>query len=216
MNLYEKLVQIRKDVVEFSKDKESYKYSYVSGSQAIRKIRSKMDELGILLIPNMGETESHTYDYKTIDKQGKEKDNTDYVVTGSMSYTWLNAEKPEETLTIPWKLYGSQDDISKAFGSGLTYSERYFILKFFQAPTDADDPDSKDTSGRSKVGIGKITQQGLSEPQLKRMYAIAHSKNADATAVNSMILKKFNKKPEEMTKEEYDFICNGYQNMIIK
>lgn len=215
MNLYEKLIQIRKDVVEFSKDKESYKYSYVSGSQAIRKIRAKMDELGILLIPNMGETESHTYDYKTIDKTGKEKDNTDYVVTGSMSYTWLNAEKPVETLTIPWKLYGSQDDISKAFGSGLTYSERYFILKFFQAPTDADDPDSKDTSGRSKTGAGKSTQQGISEAQMKRMYAIAHSKNADSTAVNKMIFTKFKKTPEQMTKQEYEFICNGYEGMKV-
>lgn len=213
MNLYQKLIQIRKDVVEFTKDKDSYKYKYVSGSQAIRKIREKMDELGILLIPNMGETESHTYDYKTYDKNGNAKDNTDFIVTGSMSYTWINAENPEEVLTVPWKIFGEQDDISKAFGSALTYSERYFILKFFQAPTDSEDPDSRDTSGRSGGTVARGTQQGLSEAQLKRMYAIAHSKNADATAVNGLILKKFKKKPEQMAKEEYDFICNGYSNM---
>lgn len=210
MNLYQKLIQIRKDVIEFSKDASCMnKYKFVSGSQAIRKIREKMDELGVLLVPNMGETESHTYDYTTT--AGKEL--TDYVVTGNMSYTWINADSPEETLVVPWKLYGAQDDISKAFGSGLTYAERYFILKFFQAPTDSEDPDNKDTSGRSKGTQGKSTQQGLSEAQLKRMYAIAHSKNADSTAVNKMIFNKFKKTPEQMTKDEYDFICNGYSNM---
>ena len=212
MNLYQKLIQIRKDVIEFSKDKEGYGYKFVSGSQAIRKIRDKMDELGVLLIPSVGETESHTYDY--VNSKGKEC--TDHVVTGNMSYTWINADNPEETYTVPWKIFGAQDDISKAFGSGLTYSERYFILKFFQAPTDSEDPDARDTSGRSKGSTGKSTQQGLSEAQLKRMYAIAHSKNVDAAAVNTLVFKKFKKTPEQMTKEEYDFICNGYSNLQVQ
>ena len=34
-----------------------------------------------------------------------------------------------------------QNDISKAFGSALTYSERYLLLKSLGAPTDEDDPD---------------------------------------------------------------------------
>ena len=37
MNLYQKLVEIRKDVINFSKDTEGYGYKYVSGSQAIAK-----------------------------------------------------------------------------------------------------------------------------------------------------------------------------------
>lgn len=210
MNLYEKLIQIRKDVVEFSKDKDGYGYKFVSGSQAIRKIRDKMDELGVLLEPSIGETESHTYDY--INSKGKEC--TDHVVTGNMSYTWINAEKPEEREEISWKMFGAQDDISKAFGSGLTYSERYFILKFFQAPTDSEDPDSRDTSGRSKGNTnGGNTQGKLSEAQVKRLYAIAHGKNADKKAVDSVVFNKFKKRVEDLNKTEYDFICNGYQNM---
>jgi hypothetical protein len=209
MNLHQKLIQIRKEVIEFSKDKEGYGYKFVSGSQAIRKIRDKMDELGILLVPSIGETESHTFDYTN----SKDKECTDHIVTGNMSYTWINAKNPEETLVVPWKLYGAQDDISKAFGSGLTYSERYFILKFFQAPTDSEDPDNRDTSGRGKGTSGKSTTTGLSEAQLKRMYAIAHGKGIDATNVNKLIFTKFKKTPEQMSKQEYDFICNGYQGV---
>lgn len=212
MNLYQKLIQIRKDVVEFTKDSEGHKYKFVSGSQAIRKIRSKMDELGILLVPNMGETESYTYDYTT--SNGKEC--TDHVVTGNMSYTWINADNPEEILEVPWKIYGAQDDISKAFGSGLTYSERYFILKFFQAPTDSEDPDNRDTSGRSKGNSNTGNTQGkLSEAQIKRLYAIAHGKNADKKAVDSVVFTKYKKKVEDLNKAEYEFICNGYQSMQV-
>jgi hypothetical protein len=212
MNLYQKLIQIRKEVIEFSKDKEGYGYKFVSGSQAIRKIRDKMDEIGVLLIPSVGETESHTYNYIN----GKGKECTDYVVTGNMSYTWVNADSPEEIYTVPWKIFGAQDDISKAFGSGLTYSERYFILKFFQAPTDSEDPDERDTSGRSKGTQGKSTPQGLSEAQIKRLYAIARSKSITPEVVRNQVNKKFNKQVENLTKEEYDLVCNGYEKMQSK
>lgn len=202
MNLYEKLVEIRKEVINFSKDTEGYGYKYVSGSQAIAKIRDKMDELGIILVPGVGDTITSTYDY--INSKGKEC--TDHVVSGDMSYTWINAEEPSETLTVPWKIYGAQDDISKAFGSGLTYSERYFILKFFQAPTDDADPDNRDTSNR-ETGAKK----GLSEAQVKRLYAIANTAGYDKKTIQQMVTAKYNKAVEQLTKAEYEHVCNGLE-----
>lgn len=202
MNLYEKLVEIRKEVINFSKDTEGYGYKYVSGSQAIAKIRDKMDELGIILVPGVGDTITSTYDY--INSKGKEC--TDHIVSGDMSYTWINAEEPSETLTVPWKLYGAQDDISKAFGSGLTYSERYFILKFFQAPTDDADPDNRDISNR---GVG--TKKGLSEAQVKRLYAIASTAGYDQKTIKQMVTTRYNKSVEQLTKSEYDHVCNGLE-----
>lgn len=148
MNLQQKLIEIRKEVKNFSKDSKGYGYKFVSGSQAIGKIRDKMDELGVLLLPKMGLLEHNTYDYKN----SKGEDKTDFIVAGAMSYVWQNAEDPNETIEIPWYLFGAQDDISKAYGSGLTYSERYFILKFFQAPTDELDPDARETTGRKSNG----------------------------------------------------------------
>src|SRR5690625_5193343 len=85
-------------------------------------------------------------------------DKTDFVISGDMQYVWQNAESPEEKIVIDWKVYGQQDDISKAFGSGLTYSERYFLLKFFNAPTDDDDPDANQ-GGRRKGTGGKATDK---------------------------------------------------------
>lgn len=205
LNLYQKLINIRKEVINFSKDTEGYGYKYVSGSQAIAKIREKMDTLGVLLVPKMDEVVNDTYSY--VNAKGKEV--TDHIVKGNMTYVWINAEKPEEQLEIPWKLYGAQDDISKAYGSGLTYSERYFILKFFQAPTDELDPDGKDTKDRGKGNLGS---KGLSEAQIKRLYAIAKKHNYDEAKIKGMVMTRYKKNIEELTREEYDVICNGMEN----
>lgn len=151
LNLYQKLVEIRKSIDVFKKDTQGFGYSYVSGSQVLGKIKNKMDELQILLIPEVLNQKHETFDYKVWDKeQKKEKEKTDFIVTADMKYVWVNAENPEERIGIPWQTMGQQDDISKAFGSGLTYSERYFLLKFFGVPTDEEDPDARDTRGKSK------------------------------------------------------------------
>lgn len=145
MNLYEKIVEVRKDIEFFKKDTKGFNYSYVRGSQVLAKVKNKMDSLGLVLMPSIDHANSkfQIFEYDTIDKYGKQKHNIDYIVTAPMTYTWINAEKPEERLDIPWSLYGQQDEISKALGSGLTYSERYFLMKFFSIPTDDLDPDTK-------------------------------------------------------------------------
>ncbi len=161
MNLHQKLVEIRKEIDVFQKDAKGFNYSYVSGSQVLSKIQEKMNELGVILYPEMKEIDHSTFDYKQYNKKTKQMDDkTDFVISGDMQYVWQNAENPEEKIAIDWKVFGQQDDISKAFGSGLTYSERYFLLKFFNAPTDDDDPDTR--QGGHKVGTsGKASSKQL-------------------------------------------------------
>lgn len=158
MNLHQKLVAIRTDIDGFTKDKKSFNYSYVSGTQVLAKIQKKMNELGVLLVPKILSQEFEKHEYTN----AKGKSALDFLVYGQMTYTWINAENPDDTLEIPFYYTGAQDDISKAFGSGLTYSERYFVIKFFNLPTDADDPDARDTSGRS----GKYNKQ--QQPQYQQ------------------------------------------------
>lgn len=153
LKLHQKLVEIRKEIGVFTKDTKSHGYSYVSGSQVLEKIQAKMNELNVLLYPKMNGIADDVFNYTT--SKGNAK--TDFVIKGDMVYIWQNADDPTDTLEVPWKLYGQQDDISKAYGSALTYSERYFLLKFFNAPTDDDDPDSRDIKGKYGQGGNKIT-----------------------------------------------------------
>jgi hypothetical protein len=138
MNIYQKIVEIRKSIDVFEKDAKGHNYKYVSGAQVLGKIKSKMDELGVVLEPHLLNQSHHLHTYKT-----KYSEITDFVVTGDMKMIWINADEPTDKIEIAWQMAGQQDDISKALGSGLTYSERYFLLKYFGVPTDEDDPDAK-------------------------------------------------------------------------
>ena len=149
MNLFLKLVELKHRVEGFYKDTKSFGYSYVSGAQVQDKINPIMYELKLLFLPKNAKHRGwikHEYINK------KKEEMLDFIVEGDLDYIWINAEKPEETWEINWQYYGAQNDISKAFGSALTYSERYLLLKSLGLPTDEEDPDSRNTSGNtSKV-----------------------------------------------------------------
>lgn len=145
LNIHQKIIELKKGVSVFVKDKKAFNYTYVDGTQIYNKIKDHMNELGLLLIPQVKHSAKNyqIFEYTTVDKYGKEKRNIEYIVELPMVYEWVNAEDPEDSITCHWAMYGQQDDISKAFGSGLTYSERYFLLKFMGIPTPDDDPDAK-------------------------------------------------------------------------
>jgi hypothetical protein len=127
MNLYEKLIEIRKAVPYLQQAARGTRYTYVKSSQTLAPLRSKMDELGVLLVPKITGIETST--------RGKQ-----LLTELHLSYTFINAEKPDERLEQPW--YGQGLDYAeKGVGKACTYAEKYFLLKFFQIPTDADDPD---------------------------------------------------------------------------
>jgi len=144
MNLHEKLIGIRASIDELVKDGSGYQYKYVTGSQILGKMKAAMDKNKVLLIPSIVSVNNPILDEYITMKGNVQKQNRDWQISGVMNYTWVNAEDPTDTIVIPWFFIGQQDDSSKAFGSGLTYAERYFLLKFFGLPTDCEDPDGKD------------------------------------------------------------------------
>lgn len=64
-----------------------------------------------------------------------------------------------------------------------------------------------------KATTSNKSTKDLSEGQIKRLYAIAYSKNIDANIVKAQIAKRYKKKPEELTRQEYDTVCKGYEEM---
>ncbi|MBG9783567.1 ERF family protein [Shouchella lehensis] len=187
-NLHQKLVEIRKSIASLKKDGSSHGYTYVKGEQLLTAIKEKMDELEVILMPQVNDQSHSTYDYTT--SGGKDK--TDFIVTASMRYVWINASEPQQTLEIPWQLLGQQDDISKAFGSGLTYSERYFLLKFFGVPTDSDDPDSGENTKRIK-GSSSFNNGLASQKQknyLKKLLVEKQKKNGTTSEIVWKTLQK--------------------------
>ncbi|EJH4456675.1 ERF family protein [Staphylococcus pseudintermedius] len=144
LNLYQKIADVKANIDGFTKDTKGYNYTYVSGSQVLHRISSKMIEHNLLLVPK---TLEETYSVEDVTryspKYKKQVTTTEYTVKVKLIYTWINADKPEEQLELPFFAIGQQDDPAKALGTALTYSERYFLMKFFNIPTDEDDADAK-------------------------------------------------------------------------
>ena len=145
LNLFQKIADVKANIDGFTKDAKSYNYSYVSGSQVLHRIRNKMIENNLLLIPKTTEENYKQIQVTRFNQKAKREITvTEFVVEMKLTYVWINADKPEEQLEIPFYAVGQQDDVSKAHGTGLTYAERYFLMKFFNIPTDEDDADDKE------------------------------------------------------------------------
>jgi hypothetical protein len=126
-----------------------------------------MDELGLLL---MVKVIGHNVQAETVenkDKYDKLKKTTTYFTELDLEFTWINAEKPEETLTMPFYAQGVDIAGEKGVGKALTYGEKYFLLKTFNIATDKDDPDSFQEKAESYRKPEPITSKEIGELKTK-------------------------------------------------
>ena len=149
MNLHEKLIELRRGVPYLQKDTKGYNYSYVSGTSVLEKLQPKMNELGIVLFTETGPI--------TRIQEGKETQ-----VFAQFRFTWIDAATGDK-ITLDFCGGGQDPDISKAIGKMLTYTERYFLLKSFNVPTDSEDPDAHQEAPKSEHRESKPAQKPAGE-----------------------------------------------------
>lgn len=147
MNIYQKLAKIRKQVEIMKKDTKAYGYNYTKEESILAKITVFMEKYNLSLIPGIvpGTTTVIPYPYKKTKTTAKgeiyEENVNEVLVSADTTWTWVNNDNPAECIVVPWAMVGQQTDASQSFGSGLTYSSRYFLLKYFNISTSNDDPD---------------------------------------------------------------------------
>ena len=163
LNIYQKLAKLRKQVEVIQKNKSGYGYKYVTEDEILARVSVFMDKFGLSLIPsiNNGSLSVSPYQYKKtkVTKTGDiyEENVNEVLVSGDMTWTWVNNENPDERIDVNWAIVGQQSDASQAFGSGLTYSSRYFLLKYFSIATPDSDPDGY----RSKQKEAEIAEDNM-------------------------------------------------------
>ena len=167
-NIYQKLAKVRKQVEVIKRNKSGYGYKYVTEDEILAKISVFLDKYHLSLIPNVrsGTTKVEPYHYmKTKStKSGEiyEEHVNEVLVNADMTWSWVNNDNPEERIDVSWALVGQQSDASQAFGSGLTYSSRYFLLKYFNIATPDDDPDNFRTKQReAETAEDKMIAEGI-------------------------------------------------------
>lgn len=195
-NLYQKLAKIRKQVEVIQKNKSGYGYKYVTEDEILAKITVFMDKYHISLVPNIdhgtAQVSPYTYKKTKTTKAGQiyEETNNEILVSADMTWNWVNNDEPTEYISVPWVLVGQQADASQAFGSGLTYAARYFLLKYFNIATPDDDPDSF----RSKQKTAELEEDKMIAEQIIgtldgyiRGYLASHQD--DKEAVKTLVTK---------------------------
>ncbi|MCI2898676.1 ERF family protein [Staphylococcus hominis] len=200
LNLFQKIADVKANIDGFTKDAKSYNYSYVSGSQVLHRIRNKMIENNLLLVPKTSEE-----NYKQIDvtrfnkKAGREITTSEFIVEMKLTYVWINADKPEEQFEVTFYAVGQQDDVSKAHGTALTYAERYFLMKFFNIPTDEDDADAKQKQERYATSSNQLKE--LLRQEADSFIEIAERSNA-ASKYQEQIEKLKNMNVNDLSKQQ--------------
>ena len=137
-NIHQRINEAKHSMEGFIKDSKGYQYNYVSGSQVLHKLNPELYKYGINIT---FKTSDAKYEAVNVVVKGKEK--AEYIVSLNVHYTITNTDRIEEKIESTIFAIGQQDDPSKALGTALTYSERYFLMKFFGLPTDEDDADAR-------------------------------------------------------------------------
>jgi hypothetical protein len=118
-NIYQKLLEVRKQVQYLKKEASGFKYQYVKESQVLSAIRPKMDELGLILELDMMKPESIG----------------ENMINVGFNFVWINCDNPEEKIAKTMYLQCVQGD-PKLIGGLLSYVNRYYLTKTFQIATD--------------------------------------------------------------------------------
>lgn len=146
LNLFQKLLEIQKEVLGLGKNAKSFGYQFVNGAKVLDAIKPLMNKHSIILKQEVLSIDNSRQDYAT--KNGQKSEILSKVM---MRFTWIDCESGEKDEN----LFGAngQNDWEKGLGSALTYAERYFLLKFFHINTDEDDIDNPDRKTIAPVAI---------------------------------------------------------------
>lgn len=173
----------------------------------------------------------HSYIQKT-----KSGERIVWVYEADLTIRWTNADNPADILEVTLHAIGTNDGgPDKAKGSAWTYCLKYYLFEKFGIDQGDDDPDHSDhgseapqqgqnrgtaaqngNTGRNtrqttQTGRNQTTgaQRKLSDAQLQRMYKIGADAGYTQEQIDERIEQKYGQKdPHNMTREQYDEICN--------
>jgi len=156
LNLRQKLIKIRASIEYIQKTEKGDKgVMYVDPAILLQKIRSGMADYSVNLSPNI--VSCDVFDISAPTKNNK--DNKGYFCKMPMLMVWQDGDS-DETIECSWFATAKHiSDPGMCMGSALTYSERYFLLKYFQIPTSKDDPEyfeQKTTEYVSNAQVGEL------------------------------------------------------------
>ena len=189
-NIYRKLSEIQ---VKLKATKDLYnsfgRYSYRSAESILEAMKPLLDEYKVALVIN-----------------------DDIVMIGERYYVKATArlidgetgEYVEATAFAREDESKKGQDLSQLTGSTSSYARKYAMNGLLAID---DNKDSDDLNKHGKETIKVNMTPALSEAQLKRLYAIGNKAGIKKEVLDSTVKKSFGCEPKDMTKEQYQNIC---------
>lgn len=196
MNLLEKLMNIQNELVAPKGQFNSFgKYNYRNAEDILEAVKPLLFKYKCTL--NMAD--------EIIFKEGR------FYVESTVTIKDVESLETESSVGCAREEESKKGmDGSQVTGASSSYARKYALSGLF-AIDDNKDSDSTNTHEKDK---SKATNENkLSDPQVKRGYALGFKAGFDKASVDKQIQSKFNKKMQDLTKEEYEIVCNGYEKL---
>ena len=217
LNLVQKLAKIREMVEVLRKNKSGFNYKYVTEDEILARVAAGMKKYGVSLQPSIVPgtlsvtpvSYTKTKNTKSGDQLKEEINET--LVHAELTFTWVNCDDVNDTLVVPWALVGQQGDASQAFGSGLTYANRYYMLKFFQIATPDDDPDnwrSKKEEAEQEAEMAIVRPIITKIDDHVKAYLNANENEASARKALIEVVKKYVKDGNKPTADYMNYLTD--------
>ena len=190
MEIYKKLSRIQCELVATKGQYNNFgKYSYRSCEDILEAVKPLLDK----------------YDVAIVIKD-------DIVLVGDRFYvkataTLIDSDTGETVETSAFARESADKkgmDASQVTGATSSYARKYALNGLF-AIDDNKDADATNTHGKEAIKVNMTP--ALSEAQLNRLYAIGNKAGIKKEVVDSTVKKSFGCEPKNMTKEQYQNIC---------
>ena len=197
--IYGAICKIIEEMNPISKDKKNQQQGF-----AYRGIDDVMNTLKPLLAKHKVFVTPEIIEQRREERQTSKGGNPIYCIC-TMKYTFYTDDGSHVSAVV---IGEGMDSGDKATNKAMSIAFKYACFQVFCIPTDEmKDPDAE-TPDESKPVKKTLTQN-----QIKRLYAIAHKANIDNDTVVEQVKKKFGCMPCELTKDQYDAVCTGYEKI---
>ena len=197
MNVYEKLMTVQTKLRAPKSNYNSFgKYSYRSCEDILEALKPLLAEVGAIV---------------NISDEVKLIGDRFYVEATAM---FLDCETGDSVVS---RALAQEGDIPKGMsaaqstGSVSSYARKYSLNGLFCIDDNKDD-DATNTHGKEIKP--NMTPTGITEAQLKRLFAIGNKAGVKKEVVEGTVRKIFNCEAKDMTKEQYNTVCERLEKKV--
>ena len=198
MNVYEKLMTVQTKLRAPKGQYNSFgKYSYRSCEDILEALKPLLAEAGAIV--NISDEVKLIGDRFYVEATAMFLD----CETGDSVVARASAREDETKKGM---------DLAQVTGSVSSYARKYALNGLF-AIDDNKDSDATNTHGKD-IKPNMTPVSGLSEAQLKRLFAIGNKAGFKKDVVEATVKKMFGCEPKDMTKDQYNTVCERLEKKV--